>query len=108
MKKIAIGLFAAAGLAAAGYFTYINMVPKHTSPQASTLIPASSGTAAPSQPVVSKRQQLLGKEFRALYITSWTAGINRFQTLIDMAGRSYLNAVVIDIKDSTGRVGYDS
>lgn len=59
-------------------------------------------------PVVSKRQRLLATEFRALYITSWTAGIGRFKTLIDMAARSSLNAVVIDIKDSTGRVGYDS
>ncbi len=107
MKKIVIGLLAAAGLAAAGYFAYTNMVPQHAAPQASTAVPA-GGPAAPSQPVVSRRQQLLGKEFRALYITSWTAGISHFQTLIDMAARSCLNAVVIDVKDSTGRIGYDS
>jgi hypothetical protein len=107
VKKIVIGLLAAAGLTAAGYFVYTNMVPQHTAPHALAL-PTSSGPAVPSQPVVTKRQQLLGTEFRAIYITSWTAGIGRFQTLIDMAARSYLNAVVIDIKDSTGRVGYDS
>lgn len=107
MKKVVIGLLAAAGLAVAGYFVYTNMVPQHVSPQASTTV--STGGPAPQSPqVASKRQQLLGREFRALYITSWTAGISRFPALIDMAAGSYLNAVVIDIKDSTGRVGYDS
>src|SRR5450631_3386662 len=62
----------------------------------------------PAVPVPTKREQLLKTEFRAIYITSWTAGINRFNALLDMVSRSHLNAMVIDIKDSTGRVGYDS
>lgn len=62
----------------------------------------------PTVPAPTKREQLLKTEFRALYITSWTAGISRFQTLLDMITRSQLNAMVIDIKDSTGKVGYDS
>ena len=66
--------------------------------------------AAPKQavPVPTKREQLLKTEFRAIYITSWTAGIRRFNALLDMVTRSHLNAMVIDIKDSTGKVGYDS
>ncbi len=100
MKKVVIGLLAAAGLAGAGYLIVSNMDPQQ---QATT-----RAVTASQPPVVSKRQQLLATDYRALYITSWTAGISRFQTLIDMAARSYLNAVVIDIKDSTGRVGYDS
>ncbi|GFE60247.1 putative glycoside hydrolase [Geobacter sp. AOG2] len=71
--------------------------------------PATSSTVStPAPPAPSKRQQLLNTEVRAIYITSWTAGISRFQTLIDMVSHSNLNAVVIDIKDSTGKVGYDS
>jgi hypothetical protein len=62
----------------------------------------------PVAPPPSKREALLKTEFRAIYITSWTAGINRFNTLLDMVTRSHLNAMVIDIKDSTGKVGYDS
>ena len=62
----------------------------------------------PAPPAPTKRQQLLNTEVRALYITSWTAGISRFQALTDMVSHSNLNAVVIDIKDSTGKVGYDS
>jgi len=62
----------------------------------------------PATPPPTRREQLLKTEFRAIYITSWTAGIKRFNELLDMVSRSNLNAMVIDIKDSTGRVGYDS
>ncbi len=62
----------------------------------------------PAVPAPTRREQLLKTEFRAIYITSWTAGISRFNVLLDMVTRSHLNAMVIDIKDSTGKVGYDS
>jgi hypothetical protein len=72
-------------------------------------VPAPVASPKPAvTPVPTKREQLLKTEFRAIYITSWTAGIKRFNVLLDMLTRSYLNAMVIDIKDSTGRVGYDS
>ncbi|MFZ3208350.1 MAG: putative glycoside hydrolase [Geobacteraceae bacterium] len=64
-------------------------------------------TAAPT-PRATGRRELLNNEVRGIYITSWTAGIKRFYTLIDMVKNSDLNAVVIDIKDCTGKVGYDS
>ena len=72
--------------------------------------PASAPAVAqkPAAPVPTRREQLLKTEFRAIYITSWTAGIKRFNALLDMVTRSHLNAMVIDVKDSTGRVGYDS
>ncbi|MEI6305276.1 MAG: putative glycoside hydrolase [Deltaproteobacteria bacterium] len=105
--KILVGLIALAALATAGYFVSTNMTARQVEPKVATAKMFTAATAA-AKPAVSKRQQFLGKEFRALYITSWTAGISRFNTLIDMASRSYLNAVVIDIKDSTGKVGYDS
>jgi hypothetical protein len=54
------------------------------------------------------KRELLNTEFRGIYITSWTAGISRFYKLVEMMTKSELNAVVIDIKDSTGKVGYDS
>ncbi len=61
-----------------------------------------------STPLAPAKRDLLNTEFRAIYITSWTAGIKRFYALTEMMGKTELNAVVIDIKDSTGRVGYDS
>jgi uncharacterized protein YbcV (DUF1398 family) len=51
----------------------------------------------PAVAVPTRREQLLKTEFRAIYITSWTAGISRFNTLLDMVTRSHLNAMVIDI-----------
>jgi hypothetical protein len=77
-----------------------------TNEQKTAAVPAA--VQKPPAPVPTKREQLLKAEFRAIYITSWTAGINRFNALLDMLTRSQLNAMVIDIKDSTGRVGYDS
>jgi hypothetical protein len=83
--------------------------PAKSTTTAASAAPASSvAPVSTAPPAPSKRQQLLNTEVRALYITSWTAGINRFNQLIDMVSHSHLNAVVIDIKDSTGKVGYDS
>jgi hypothetical protein len=107
VKRIVIGLLAAAGLSVAGYFTSENLAARQDMPHAATNTTFIAATAQ-AKPAVSKRQRLLDKDFRAIYITSWTAGISRFQTLVDMTSRSFLNAVVIDIKDSTGKVGYDS
>jgi hypothetical protein len=70
--------------------------------------PATVAAPKPAVPMPTRREQLLKTEFRAIYITSWTAGILRFNALLDMVARSHLNAMVIDIKDSTGKVGYDS
>lgn len=42
---------------------------------------------------------------RAIYVTAYTAGDrSRFQPLVDLVNRTELNAVVIDLKDYTGRV----
>lgn len=46
---------------------------------------------------------------RGIYISSWTASESkRVDELIDFILRTELNAVVIDIKDSTGRIAYKS
>jgi hypothetical protein len=45
---------------------------------------------------------------KGIYLTSWTAGTARAEELIRMVERTELNTMVIDIKDSTGRVGYES
>lgn len=44
---------------------------------------------------------------RALYMSSWVAGSENFRdSLIKIIDDTELNAVVIDIKDSTGRIGF--
>lgn len=46
---------------------------------------------------------------KGIYLSSWTAGDNsRMNQIIDFLGRTELNTLVIDIKDSTGHVAYDS
>lgn len=66
------------------------------------------GAAGPDQPEVSRKSGLLHKEVRGLYVTSWIAGMKKFREIADGVTRSGLNALVIDIKDCTGKVGYDS
>jgi len=49
------------------------------------------------------------EEVRALYLTSFSAGSEKkMNEVIDLIEREGLNAVVIDIKDSSGYVAYDT
>lgn len=48
------------------------------------------------------------KEVKAVYISSWVAGSPKIRdTIIDMVDKTELNAIVIDVKDSTGRVSFN-
>jgi hypothetical protein len=48
------------------------------------------------------------KEVKAVYISSWVAGSPKFRdTIISMIDKTELNAIVIDVKDSTGRVSFN-
>jgi hypothetical protein len=44
---------------------------------------------------------------RAVYVSSWVAGSAKYRTpIIKLIDDTELNAIVIDIKDSTGRIGF--
>lgn len=46
-------------------------------------------------------------EVRGIYVNAWAAGSRgRSQALIDLAGRTEINAFVIDLKDASGYVSY--
>lgn len=48
------------------------------------------------------------KIVKAVYISAWVAGSPKFRdTVIKMIDDTELNAIVIDVKDSTGRVSFD-
>ncbi|HAQ02762.1 TPA: hypothetical protein DEP30_03050 [Candidatus Nomurabacteria bacterium] len=48
------------------------------------------------------------KELKAVYISAWVAGSPKFRdSIIKMIDETELNAIVIDVKDSTGRVSFD-
>ena len=49
------------------------------------------------------------KIVKAVYATNWTAGNPRLlKNLIDLIGRTELNAMVVDVKDYTGFVAYNT
>ena len=48
------------------------------------------------------------KEVKAVYISAWVAGSLKFRdSIIRMIDETELNAIVIDVKDSTGRVSFN-
>lgn len=108
MKKLLLisALCAAVG---AGAFAVSRLPRAAAVPAAARAAGAQPQTpAVPPSPPAPKKREKLTAEFRGLYITSWTAGIKRFRELVDDVSRSALNGVVIDVKDCTGKVGYDS
>ena len=54
------------------------------------------------------QRALLAREFRGIYVSAWTAGVDRFHDLVDLVDMTPLNGLVIDVKDSSGKVGYAS
>lgn len=56
-----------------------------------------------------EKEDLSSQNIRALYFTSWSAGnYYRIEDLIRTAENTEINAVVIDIKDYSGKIGYRS
>jgi hypothetical protein len=55
--------------------------------------------------MIAKKQPIYSK---GIYITFITAGSPRIDELLDLVKRTELNTVVIDIKDYTGRIGFDT
>ena len=56
-----------------------------------------------------KREKPVQKEIRALYLTSYTASLpDKIDNFISFMKNSALNALVIDIKDYSGVIAYDS
>lgn len=66
----------------------------------------------PNEEEISQRPTKLENPpeiIRALYLTSWSGGsTKKLNYVIDLAKRSPINAVVIDIKDYSGYVSYDT
>ncbi len=70
-------------------------------------------TAALSQPTASAPEPKLHfdrpEHIRGLYLNAWTAGsTRRVDELLALAKRTEINTFVIDIKDASGYVSYDS
>lgn len=58
---------------------------------------------------ITKREKAREKEIRGLYLTSYSGSNNaKIDEIINAIKGSLLNAVVIDIKDYSGKISYDS
>jgi hypothetical protein len=66
-------------------------------------LPAHVHSAWPSPPIVRAPDHV-----RALYVNAWAFGGSRFRELIRLADATEINALVVDLKDDTGYLTYDS
>ncbi|OGZ33089.1 MAG: hypothetical protein A2V69_02755 [Candidatus Portnoybacteria bacterium RBG_13_40_8] len=55
--------------------------------------------------LIEKKEPIYSK---GIYLTSYTASNHRLEVLLDLVERTELNTMVIDIKDYTGRVSFDT
>ncbi|MBU1015456.1 putative glycoside hydrolase [Patescibacteria group bacterium] len=62
-----------------------------------------------SQEEVERPERQLPEEWRAVYLTSWAAGRRSIEEQILLLGKEVgVNAVVVDLKDFSGLVSYDT
>lgn len=95
-------------LVAAGAGAYYYSASRGSAPAPSPVPRAALVQPAPAPLSRPAKRDLLSQNVQGIYLSSWTAGVKRFYTLADMVAGSQLNALVIDVKDSTGKVGYKS
>jgi hypothetical protein len=70
-----------------------------------TTMPAESQSSAVSEPFVA--HIATPSIVRAIYLTGWSAGTSRMLTrAFSIFNNGYINSVVIDIKDATGKLSY--
>jgi hypothetical protein len=96
----------AAALALAAAPLWVGCQNSVSTPAQATL--TGKAPAAPSAPLRSLKREFLGTEARGLYVSSWVAGTKRLREVADAVAASGLNTLVIDVKDCTGKVAYDS
>ncbi len=73
-----------------------------------SVVPQVEGsTPSPISPIVVTHIETPEK-LKAVYISSWVAGSPKFRdSIIKMIDETELNSIVIDVKDSTGRISFD-
>jgi len=75
--------------------------------QATTSIPAQE-TAASSTPIFVATHVATPEPVKAIYMTSWAAGNDKFRKhLFDLVDTTEINAVMIDVKDYSGRISFE-
>jgi len=84
-----------------------SMLPGGSSIVTSTVAPTS--TSLPTSTPEVKNHVKKPDDVRAVYLSGWTAGSDsRINEIVELSKTTDLNAVVIDIKDDNGMIGYKS
>ena len=100
-KRLGIFLLAAAGLFAFGVFSSQSFKPFEYVKNESASV-----SEALAQPDAPKHIQT-PKPVKAIYMTSWVAGTPGWRSqLVKLVEETELNAIVIDVKDYTGRISF--
>lgn len=101
----------------AGFGVFLFFTQKNTIALSEDLIAQSTVVPLPKEIIPEKPKDIEPQSplsnsptiIKALYATGWSAGYEkRLSYLIDLIRRSELNAIVIDIKDYTGKISYDT
>lgn len=88
------------------FFLQKNIV-KEVAIETAAYVPAPTTPAIPAQSVVVQKHISTPQNVRGIYVTGWVAGtktaMDRIFSLIDTTD---INTVIIDVKDSTGRISF--
>ncbi len=78
------------------------------SPDFNTIEPIVNTPEVPAASPIVVTHVSTPKDLKAVYISSWVAGSPKFRdSVIDIIDKTELNAIVIDVKDSTGRISFN-
>jgi hypothetical protein len=106
-RKIGLGIFAFFLLSALVGFIFFESEEKNIFSPLQYSVPASIGDPAPKIPPKPKHIAT-PKPVRGIYMTSWVAGTKDWRNrLVKMMDETEINAVVIDVKDYTGRIAFE-
>ena len=67
---------------------------------------AVSPSAAITEAAIEAMNQVAPVKVKGIYVTSNVAGSDRFTSLVELAQKSEINAMVIDVKDDRGKISF--
>jgi hypothetical protein len=103
MSKDKIFLFLV--LALIVIFVLISDLPRYLLEKRGEFLIKVHGPDVVTKDLIEKKEPIYSK---GIYLTSYTASNHRLEVLLDLVKRTELNTMVIDIKDYTGRVSFDT
>ncbi len=85
------------------------LIPSREVAERSALANSGTGTTIASAPPVKPQHVITPDKVRAIYMTSWVAGTKNWrEELVNFIEKTELNSIVIDVKDYSGRISFDT